>query len=82
MFSKDNLKRLAEQAQKAGNRLATNAGGTTNQWFAGQGSPERNTGATEIHSLGPDTVKLRSENIASVQGMFLRGYQSCHLSRL
>ena len=44
MFSKDNLKRLAEQAQKAGTRLATNAGGTTNQWFAGQGSPERNPG--------------------------------------
>ena len=50
MFSKDGWRRLAEQAQKAGNRLATNAGGTTNQWFAGQGSPERNTGATEVRS--------------------------------
>ncbi len=82
MFSKDNLKRLAEQAQKAGNRLATNAGGTTNQWFAGQGSPERKTGATEVRTLVPDKVELQSENVASVQGMFLRVYQSCHLSRL
>ena len=41
MFSKDNLKKLAEQAQKAGNRLATNAGETTNTWFAGQISPEK-----------------------------------------
>ena len=41
MFSKDSLKKLAEQAQKAGNRLATNAGGTTNTWFAGQISPEK-----------------------------------------
>lgn len=41
MFSKDGLKKLAEQAQKAGNRLATNAGGTTNTWFAGQISPEK-----------------------------------------
>lgn len=37
MFSKDNLKRLAEQAQKAGSRLATNAQGS-NTWFAGQGA--------------------------------------------
>lgn len=36
MFSKDSLKRLAEQAQKAGSRLATNAQGSTNTWFAGQ----------------------------------------------
>ncbi len=70
MFSKDSLKRLAEQAQKAGNRLATNAGGTTNQWFAGQGSPERNTGATEVRTLGPDKVELQSESVACVQGMF------------
>ena len=41
MWSKDNLKRLAEQAQKAGSRLATNAGGSTNTWFAGQISPEK-----------------------------------------
>lgn len=51
MFSKDNLKRLAEQAQKAGNRLATNAGGTTNQWFAGQGSPEKTAGMLLTHRL-------------------------------
>ena len=38
MFSKDSLKRLAEQAQKAGSRLATNAQGSTNTWFAGQGA--------------------------------------------
>ena len=49
MFSKDNLKKLAEQAQKAGNRLATNAGGTTNTWFAGQISPEK--GAVSLASL-------------------------------
>lgn len=38
MFSKDSLKRFAEQAQKAGTRLATNAQGSSNTWFAGQGA--------------------------------------------
>ena len=61
MFSKDSLKRLAEQASKA-TRLATNAGGTTNQWFAGQGSPEQADGMMlnlECFMLTPAKYMLR-----------------------
>ena len=60
MFSKDGLKKLAEQAQKAGNRLATNAGGTTNTWFAGQISPEKGG-----YSFLPSSSVFSSRDVSS-----------------
>ena len=81
MFSKDNFKRLAEQAQKAGTRLATNAGGTTNQWFAGQTSPERGTGVAGV-TPGLLVLFVHLMKSAVMQGTCLRVFLSCHQSRL
>ena len=66
MFSKDGLKKLAEQAQKAGNRLATNAGGTTNTWFAGQISPEKGASSfCRLSSFIKRFIRFWSRDVSS-----------------